>query len=56
MKAVTLITLTENQIRLLLDLLYDHRQDGSYWGSRKQHYRLIEDTIQSLDPDGEYVR
>mgnify|MGYP001573826337 CR=1 FL=1 len=42
------VTLTLSQCDLLLSLLYEHKQDGSYWGSKKQHYALIEATRKVL--------
>lgn len=46
------VKLTDSQIQLLVSLLYDHREDGSYWGNQKQHYALIEKTHKALDPSG----
>ena len=49
------VKLTESQIQLLVNLLYDHRQTGDYWGNRKQHDTLIEKTLATLDPEKVYA-
>jgi len=43
--------LTDSQVSLLLNLLWDHKQTGEYWGSRMQHSKLIELTVKVLDPN-----
>ena len=50
-----IVKLTDTQIRLLINLLYDHRERGSYWGNKRQHVALIEKTHKALDPKGDWA-
>lgn len=40
--------LRESQINLLISLLWEHKQKGSYYGNKKTHYRLVEETLRLL--------
>lgn len=53
-KSQRIVVLTENQIRLLLGLLFDHSEDGTYWGNKEQHYAMVERTRKALDPNEEF--
>ena len=35
------VKLTASQLRLIDNLLYDHIADGSYWGKKREHEKLV---------------
>ena len=49
------VKLTDRQIQLLINLLYDHRENGSYWGNKRQHVALIKKTHKALDLKGDWA-
>jgi hypothetical protein len=45
--------LRDSQISLLISLLWEHKQGGSFYGNKNQHYRLVDETLELLGYDQE---